>query len=85
MLQLSINSNSIILLTKTTATQNLVALSYYRVRGIGILAVAFVATIFIFGEHVLACCWSVVFIGILSSHLVIICQFIFHFLRSKFN
>ena len=34
-----------ILLTKTTAAQNEVALSYYRVRGLYFLAVAFAATL----------------------------------------
>ena len=34
-----------ILLTKTTAAQNEVALSYHRVRGLYFLAVVFVATI----------------------------------------
>ena len=34
-----------ILLTKTTAVQNKVALSYYRVRGLYFLAVVFAATI----------------------------------------
>ena len=35
-----------ILLTKTTAAQNEVALSYHRVRGLYFLAVIFVATIY---------------------------------------
>ena len=34
-----------ILLTKTTAAQNEVALSYYSVRGLSFLAVAFAATL----------------------------------------
>ena len=37
---------SVILLTKTTATQNEDALSYFRVRGLYYLAVVFVATIY---------------------------------------
>ena len=39
----------IILLTKTTAAQNEVALSYHKVRGIYFLAVFFAATIYILG------------------------------------
>ena len=37
-----------ILLTKTTAARNEVALNYHRVRGLYFLAVVFVATIFYF-------------------------------------
>ena len=36
------------LLTKTTAAQNEVALRYYRVRGLYFLAVVFVTTIYIY-------------------------------------
>ena len=38
-------NNGIILLTKTTAAQNEVALSYHKVRGLYIPAVVFAATI----------------------------------------
>ena len=48
---------SYILLTKTTAAQNEVALSYHRVRGLYFLAVVFVATIvlvlYLYRAHVL--------------------------------
>ena len=41
----SCSNTSIILLTKANATQNEVALSYHRVRGLHFLAVVFAATI----------------------------------------
>ena len=46
------------LLTKTTAAQNEVALSYHKVRGLCFLAVVFVATI-VLTEIIAKCQWKV--------------------------
>ena len=49
----SIYSRCTIIPTKTTASQNDVALSYYRVRGLYFLAAVFVATILFWFAHYL--------------------------------